>query len=158
MLDASVDAAVDAPVDAMTVDAIVRPTEPCEAACFDAHACGIARKTCVDDCHADPRLRKCLELAASDCGESALCGWRLVCGKEPSGKDTCAAAATCQNANCQPTDDFTCGCKCAMKAARSESLELLRLDVCTIDCNFDSTCIGLECSEAITYCFAAPKM
>lgn len=99
-------------------------------------------------------MRACTELAREhDCDGAARCGWKAVCKNGgPAGTGTCNVAASCQNEKCGPTTDFTCGCRCAAAMSPAHALTLLRVDACTLACNFDGPCITAKCSLPVRAC------
>ena len=126
--------------------------EHCTATCVAARTCGLAMRTCIADCKANPAVRACTELAlANKCREAAMCGFRAMCGNVQLGNGTCKAAMTCQGSFCAP-NDFACGCKCATNIASRHVPALMLVDVCAINCNYDQTCIQQRCMLALQTC------
>lgn len=125
--------------------------DACEAGCRAMASCQIATTTCVADCRRDPAIRRCTERARAErCRAAATCGFEVTCGAVPAGAGSCATAMACQ-LRCA-AGDLACGCRCVPALAPVHTLLLLKLDVCAINCAYDTACMRLHCAPVGQLC------
>ena len=93
---------------------------------------------------------------ATTCNRAAVCGFMIVCGAAPSGRETCNKASALQGL-CRPSDPG-CGCRVAQAMAPSHALALALYDGCAIAaaaaCRGDAACITAKCAGPRATCLS----
>ena len=93
---------------------------------------------------------------ATTCNRAAVCGFMIVCGAAPSGRETCNKASALQGL-CRPSDPG-CGCRVAQAMAPSHALALALYDGCAIaaaaTCRGDAACITAKCAGPRATCLS----
>jgi hypothetical protein len=111
----------------------------CQQACTKLTSCGVGYDdTCPTSCLMAPAFLACVQRSAQECNALALCAFEeastTYCGNRttayPSGRGTCAEAATCQ-AMCDATNQpRSCACICWKVLAPAKALNLLISNEC----------------------------